>query len=98
MCRQLVVGKSAASNVLHRFRESCRRAHLVSERILPIVESESLFINIAKKVIRLYGDVRSGQSALKQTPEILDSLSVNSSINLGGKMVHDLVQESFSTP
>ena len=81
------------SNPTHGFCKSRRIADLRAVLILARVESERLLVHVTKQMEGLYGNVRSGQSALQQRPEVLDSLRVNGAIHVMLKMVDDLVRE-----
>src|SRR5689334_22607314 len=66
--------------------------NLIPVFIFAMIEPESLLIHIAEQVKWFHADIGSIQAALQQTPEVLDSLSMHSTINVPLKMVHDLVR------
>jgi hypothetical protein len=77
---QVGVSEPFAVDLHHGQREAVR----VIQRIIfgrPIIEPENLLRDIAVKVERFHGHVRSAQSSLEQRPEVLDALSVNLSAN-----------------
>src|SRR5579864_7884761 len=78
-------------NPAHGFSKSRGIANLCTVVILARVEAESLFVYVAEKVERLYGNVGAVQLPLEQAPEVFDSIRVNSSVNVVLKMIDDLV-------
>lgn len=45
--------------------------------ITPIIEAKRLFVNVAEQVERLNGNMRAVNTALQQTPEVLQPIRVN---------------------
>jgi|ERR1700687_1132377 len=64
----------------------------------PEVVAEHLFIEIPEQVKRLDANVGALQSALEQTPEVFESVSVNLSVNVALRMVDNFVPEIFLEP
>jgi len=63
----------------------------VSIVTLALVIAERLLIKIAEQMEGLDTDVGSFETALQQRPEILDSVCVNASVNIGLGMIHELM-------
>lgn len=59
----------------------------------PVVEPEHLLIGIARQVERLYRYIRPAQGPFQETPEVLDSVSVNLPPDVLFQMVHRIVNE-----
>src|SRR6266849_2368393 len=89
---QLLVSDSTVSDMRH----SHLKAVPVSNEVLfgsAIVEAKHLFVYVAEQVERLYGNVRTLQSALEQAPEILKAVCVDLPLDVAFRMVNRLVNE-----
>src|SRR5580698_1711618 len=76
LARQGSIGEAFSCNLTHRQMEAVS----VIERVIfrgASVEPEHLLSHIAVKMERLYCNIGSTQTALQQSPEILDSVCVN---------------------
>jgi hypothetical protein len=62
---------------------------------LAIVEPESLFIDVAEQVKRLYADVGAVQLPLHQTPEVFHAVSVDIAIRVFDGVIDDLMFEAI---
>ncbi len=66
--------------------------------MLTIVIPKHLFIDIAKQMKRLYGNVGSTKAALKQRPEVLHAINVNLSANISFSLVNHVMHEAQLHP
>ncbi len=66
-------------------------------RQVPIVVAKHLFVQIPEEMKLFDANVGSLQSALEQAPEILQSVSVDATINVSFRMVDNFVLESLVT-
>jgi len=83
---QLLVGETLPYDLGDQRGEPIRIVHFD-----PIVEAESLFVNIAEQVIRFHRNVGSVDTTLQQAPEVLHAVGVNLPVNVGFGMVNNLV-------
>ena len=79
------VGKTLAYNLRYRQVKAVRITSLA------IVETKSLLIEITEKMKRFYRNIRAIDSALQQTPEVFDAVSVNDSVNVSLRMIDHLM-------
>ena len=63
--------------------------------VLPFIEAESLFVQVAEKVEGFDADIRSLDRPLQETPEVFQSVRVNAVFHIALGMVNDLVREIF---
>ena len=86
------LGKSQAlsNNSGCEFAETITVVH-----ILPMIEAESLLVNVAEQVKRLDADIGTAQPALQQTPEVLQAVSVHIPDGVGFSVI-DKVMSKFS--
>src|SRR5579863_3577867 len=90
LTRQFAIRQAVSSNATHRFCKPHRIGELLSQRVLPIVESECLLIHVTEQMKRFNGNIGSTKTTLQQAPEILYALYVNLPVNVLLKMVHEL--------
>src|SRR6266542_5183118 len=95
LARQFAISQSPSHNLAHRFVEAGCVINRMAPAVFPVVEPECLLIHVAEKVKRLNSNVCAIYAALQQTPEIFDSLRVNSSVHVLLKMIDDLVNVLF---
>lgn len=84
--RQFCVSQSLAHDLSTEQPESVRIVH-----ILPIVETEHLFVQIPEHVERLNAHIRSMQSALEQAPEVLQGVCVYATMHVLDSVIYDLM-------
>jgi hypothetical protein len=95
--RQFRIGQSLANDL--RTQTAHSFAIINGIRFRPaIVVPENLFVNIAEEMERLNRNISTVQSALQQTPEILNSVDVNATANISLGLVHHLMHESPLQP
>jgi hypothetical protein len=78
LARQFRIRQPLADDLGNELAESCRII-----RIDAVVVTEYLLIHISVQMERLDGHIGSAQAPLKQRPEILNSVCVDSSIHVG---------------
>ena len=76
---QVLVHKPLSSDLRNRQAEALRIIHRFPVDILPVVEAESLFVNVAEQVIGFDAHVGSIDSTLQEAPEVLQIKSSVSS-------------------
>lgn len=84
---KLCVGEFLPNDLLYRLLETTVIVHVLS-----IVVTEHLLIQVAEQVERLHANVGSAKAALQETPEILQSVSVDLTVNVGNGMVDNLMR------
>jgi hypothetical protein len=80
------IGETLANYVRGDVLESSEIIH----RFFPIVVSEHLFINVTEQMERFDADIGALQTTLEQTPEVLHSVSMNTTVNVPFRMVDEL--------
>ncbi len=81
------IGKALADDLRHDQAEAAS----ITQFFAAVVETESLFVKVAKQMIGFDTHVGSMNPALKETPEIFEPIGVNLTVNVGHSMVDDLV-------
>lgn len=90
--RQLGIAEALASDLTHRQIEAVS----IIQRIVlgcAIVVAEDLLRNVAVKMERFNRNIGAAKTALQQTPEVLDSLSVDFTANVLFDVIHSCVNE-----
>jgi hypothetical protein len=72
---QFLVGQTLAYDLSAYQTEPIRIRHF-----LAVVIAEGLFVNVTKQVKWLDGNIRSFETALQQTPEILTTVRMSASV------------------
>jgi hypothetical protein len=85
---QFLVGQTLAYDLSAYQTEPVRIRHL-----FPVVIAKRLFVKISKQVERLDRNIRSLETALQQTPEILTSVRVNLPVHVSFGMVDYLMSK-----
>jgi hypothetical protein len=93
LARQIAVGQAMAEHLRHNGREALGIRQL-ADAIFAMVVTEHLFINVAREMKRLYGNIGSLERSLEQTPEVLHAVRVNAAMHIGLSFVHNVVNES----
>jgi len=92
LSRQLGVGEATTHGLQHRQRE----AVFIGERVVlrgAIIEPENLLTQVAVKVEWLNCNVCAAKSALQETPEVLNPLSVYVAVHILMRVIDDLMNE-----
>src|SRR5690242_13563006 len=92
LSRQLGIGEATTYRLHHGKGETV----FVGERVIlrcAIVEPEHLLTDVAIKMERLDCNVGAFQSALQETPEVLDAVRMNFAANVFLNVIHGLVDE-----
>jgi len=91
---QFRIGETLAADLGHGELEALAVIH-----VFTVVESESLFIKVAKKMKRFDRHIRARDAALEERPEILKAVGVYAAIHVLHGMIDNLVRvvgsESF---
>lgn len=95
LARQFGVGEALAANLRHEQGEAVRvRQFVVFRRT--VVVTKHLFAEVLVKMKRLNRYIRSAQRPLQETPEVIESLSVNLSVYVFLRVVDNLVNKSLA--
>jgi len=81
LARQIAVGEPMTTNLRHEDRQTFRVGHF-AVAILPMVVAKDLFINVAREVERLDGNVGAFQGPLQKRPEVFHAIRVNSALDI----------------
>ena len=85
---QFAIGEALAADLGHGKRKALAVIH-----VFAIVETEHLFVKVTEKMKRFHANVGSVNSALQQTPEVLQAVGVNLSVYVLLGMVDHLLGE-----
>ena len=88
---ELLPSQPSPHNLTHGGNEAVTVVQQCAVCILAVIETERLLIDIAKQVERLDRNVGSAQRSLQQTPEVLNAIAMNLSVDVFDGVVHDLV-------
>ena len=90
---QFRVSEALADDLAHNHIESIRVVH-----ILPIVEAERLFIQVAEQVIRFDRNVGPVDTSLQEAPEVFHAIGMYIAVHVGYGVVNDLVNKLAIQP
>ena len=79
---QVAVGQSLARDLRNHCAESLRIIH-----VLPVVVTESLFVDVPEQVEWLHADIGTMETALQEAPEVFDCICVYITAHLFDRMV-----------
>lgn len=86
---QIRIGETLSCDVPYDLLKAVLIVHLTA-----MVESENLLIHVVVYVIWLYGNIGSNERTLQETPEVLDTLCVNPSIDVLVHMVDGTIESN----
>jgi hypothetical protein len=83
---ELIVGETFAEHLAHSQFKALAIVH-----VLAVVEAEHLFVEIAKKMKRLYRNIRSMQPALYERPKVFHRVGMNFAMDVFNGMIDYLM-------